>query len=278
MGVKYDFMDTLHTFGEMAIIKDHTTRGMRSKLQDRGRPVMFLGTTHENTRDTYRFLSVITNRILMSCDIIWTGKSYGEYYNINPPQLPALPTRILLDKPADGPIEAKEVPVSPSISDVVEEEDLVDSLCDEDGNDFFAEKKSIIKLKKFIPIILPTPTVVKPVIPNGIEPGRVFTPIELVNILFPMPTSEVSGYSLVGESSEVSGSLVVESVDDGVLAYDYIEPIKYKDMSDGPLTFEQAWNHPCLWQRQRRRAAILFELAKMRGMCVWKIVKWSVIP
>jgi hypothetical protein len=47
--------------------------------------------------------------------------------NINPPHLPALPTRILLDKPADGPIEAKEVPVPPGISDVVEEEDLVDS-------------------------------------------------------------------------------------------------------------------------------------------------------
>jgi hypothetical protein len=94
----YDRIDTLHTFGEMAIIEDHPTRGMRAKLQDHGRPVMFVGTTHEHTRDTYRFLSVITNRIITSRDIIWTGKSYGEYYNINPPQLPALPTRLLLDK------------------------------------------------------------------------------------------------------------------------------------------------------------------------------------
>jgi hypothetical protein len=179
--VKYDHMDTLHTFGEMAIVKDHPTRGMRSKLQDRGRPVMFLGTTHEHTRDTNRFLSVITNQILMSRDIIWTGKSYGEYHNIDPPQLPALPTRILLDKPADGPTEAKEVPVPPGISDVVQEEDLVDGLSDED---VFAEKKVLIKLQKFIPTILPTLTVVKPVVPNGIEPGRVFTPIELVIFYF----------------------------------------------------------------------------------------------
>jgi hypothetical protein len=121
MGVKYDPIDTLHTFGEMVIVEDHPTRGMRSKLQDHGQPVMFVSTTHEHTRDAYRFLSVITNRIIMSRDVVWTRKSYGEYYNINPPQLPALPTRLLLDKPTNGPIEAIEVSVPPGISDVVEE-------------------------------------------------------------------------------------------------------------------------------------------------------------
>jgi hypothetical protein len=88
MGVNYDQIYTLHTFGEMAVVEDHPTHGMRSKLQDCGRPVMFVSTTHKHTCDTYRFLSVITNRILMSRDVVWTKKSYGEYYNINPPQLP----------------------------------------------------------------------------------------------------------------------------------------------------------------------------------------------
>jgi hypothetical protein len=74
----------------MAIVEDHATRGMQAKLQDRGKPAMFVGTTHEHTHDTYRFLRVTTNRIIMSCNIEWTGKSYGEYYNLNPPQLPAL--------------------------------------------------------------------------------------------------------------------------------------------------------------------------------------------
>jgi hypothetical protein len=60
-------------------------------------------------------------------------------------------------------------------------------------------------------------------------------------------------------------------VDDGVLAYDNIELIKYKDMFDVPL-------HPCPWQRQHWRAAILLELAKMRRICVCKKVKRSVIP
>jgi hypothetical protein len=106
MGEKYDRINTLHTFGEMAIVEDHATRGMRAKLQDRGKPAMFVGTTHEHTRDTYRFLSVNTSRIIMSRNVVWTGRSYGEYYNINPPQMPAIPTRLLLNKQPDGLVEA----------------------------------------------------------------------------------------------------------------------------------------------------------------------------
>jgi hypothetical protein len=214
--VKYDQIDTLHTFGEMAIVEHHPTCCMRSMLQDHGQPAMFVCITHEHTCDTYCFLSVISNRILMSRDVVWTGTSYGEYCNINPPQLPALPTRILLDKPTDVPMEALEVTVPPGISDVVDKGNLVDSFSDEAEEDFLAEKKVLTKLKKFISTILPTPTVKTPVVPNGTEPGRALTPVELVNILFPMPTVEAFGYLFV-----------VDAVDDVVIAYDNIEPIKY---------------------------------------------------
>jgi hypothetical protein len=82
-----------------------------------------------------------------------------------------------------------------------------------------------------------------------------------------MPGTMVAGHLLVAE--------MVASI---VHAFDNVKPIKYKDMFDIPLTFEQAWNHPCLWQCQRWRAAILLELAKMKRMCVWKKVKRSIIP
>jgi hypothetical protein len=81
-----------------------------------------------------------------------------------------------------------------------------------------------------------------------------------------MPSTKVSGYSLVDMDKSI------------VHAFDNVEPIKYKDMFEGPLTFEQAWNHPCPWQHQRWRASILLELAKMQRMCVWKKVKCSTIP
>jgi Reverse transcriptase (RNA-dependent DNA polymerase) len=179
-----------------------------------------------------------------------------------------LTIRIILDKQSDGLVTAREVHAPPRLSDVVDEEDHIKSLSDEDEDGFIAEKKVLIKLKKFIPTILPIPTVDKPVIPKGVEPGRVLTPVELVNILYPKPTFEVSGYSFV------MGPKVFTKE----AAYDNIKPIKYKDMFEVPLTFEQAWNHPCPWQHARWRAAILLELEKMRRMCLWKKVKRSIIP
>jgi hypothetical protein len=53
IGHKFDRIETLHAFGEMAIVEDHPSRGMRSKLQDRGKPALFLDTTHEHTRVSF---------------------------------------------------------------------------------------------------------------------------------------------------------------------------------------------------------------------------------
>jgi hypothetical protein len=94
-------------------------------------------------------------------------------------------------------------------------------------------KVYLMKMK--MTTILPIPTVEKLVIPKAVEPGRVLMPVELVNILYPMPTFEVSGYSFV------MGSKVFTKE----AACDNIEPIKYKDIFEVPLTFEKAWNHPC---------------------------------
>jgi hypothetical protein len=113
----------------------------------------------------------------------------------------------------------------------------------------------------------PPPCVTKPSIHHNEEPGRVPWAVELVNILYPMPGTKVSGYSLVADT--------VKTI---VHAFDNVEPIKYTDMFEVPLTFDQAWNHPFPWQRQRWGAAILLELAMMQRMCVWKKVKRSTIP
>jgi hypothetical protein len=143
-----------------------------------------------------------------------------------------------------------------------------DSLSDEEEDYFMADKKDIIKLKKCV-VFTPNspPRVLKPLIQNEAEPGRVPWAVELVNILYLMPGTAVFGHLLL-----------VEKVDSIAHAFDNVEPIKYKDMFEVPLTFEQAWNHPCPWQHQHWRAAILLEPAKMKKMCVWKKVKCSVIP
>jgi hypothetical protein len=46
MGTKFEHLNTLHTFGEMAIVEDHQSRGMRFKLNNCCRPATFLGFNH----------------------------------------------------------------------------------------------------------------------------------------------------------------------------------------------------------------------------------------
>jgi hypothetical protein len=80
----------------MAIVEDHPSRGMRSKLQDRGKPALFIGTTHEHTCDTHHFLNFLINCIILSRDVIWLRQTYREFYIISPPTMPAVQTRILI--------------------------------------------------------------------------------------------------------------------------------------------------------------------------------------
>jgi hypothetical protein len=216
MGHKFGKIDTLHSFGEMAIVEDHPSRGMHSKVQDRDKPALFIGTTHKHTRNMYCFLNLLTHHFIMSRDVIWLTQSYGEFHNISPPTMPAIWTHIFLAKDVDGPIEAREVPAPPGIPDAVEEEDFVETLFDEDEDDFVAEKKVLIRLKKFIPAVMPPPAFANKAVPIGIETERV--PVTaLVSILAPNPLIVDFGYDLQA----------VDTV---------VEPIKYKDMFDVPET------------------------------------------
>ena len=40
---------------------------------------MFLGYAQNNTGGTFHMLNLHTKRIILSCDIIWLKKTYGEY-------------------------------------------------------------------------------------------------------------------------------------------------------------------------------------------------------
>jgi hypothetical protein len=133
----------------MAIVEDHPSHGMRSKLQGRGKPALFK-VQHTNTpRDTYRFLNLLTNCIIISRDVIWLKQSYGEFYSISPLAMPANWTRSLITTDEDGPIEAREVSVRevsvpPGIPEAVEEEDFVETLSDEDKYNFVSEKNVLL--------------------------------------------------------------------------------------------------------------------------------------
>ena len=63
--------------------------------------------------------------------------------------------------------------------------------------------------------------------------------------------------------------------DEGQVDYEKVDPSKYKDIFEKPNSFEEAWNHPCPFQRKKWREATQKEFSKMNGKKVWKKIKRS---
>ena len=71
----------LRKFGEIGILTDHTK--IKSKLSDRGKPAFFLGYLENHAGNTYKFLSLDTRKVVISRDVIWLNKNYGEWKGLN---------------------------------------------------------------------------------------------------------------------------------------------------------------------------------------------------
>lgn len=69
----------LRKFGEIGIVTKTNMTKVRSKLEDRGEPCMFIGYADKHAGNVYRMLNLRTNRVWVTRDIIWLTKMYGEY-------------------------------------------------------------------------------------------------------------------------------------------------------------------------------------------------------
>ena len=73
------YMKHLRFFGEMAVAAIHEGKKMRSKLDNRGNTCMFVGYADDHSGDVYRFLNIITKRIIMSRDARWLNIIWKHY-------------------------------------------------------------------------------------------------------------------------------------------------------------------------------------------------------
>jgi hypothetical protein len=76
------WIKNLKTFGEVAIVSDHTQRKMKNKLSDRGFACLFIGYPDNHAKDVFQFLNLDTKGILHSRDVIWLNQNYAEYKGI----------------------------------------------------------------------------------------------------------------------------------------------------------------------------------------------------
>jgi hypothetical protein len=91
-GIKNPKVKVMKPFGEMAIVEDNARRKIQAKLENRGREYLFLGHAPNHADDTYRFLNLTTKKVIVSRDVVWLGKCYGDRRGITSNVINAVPT------------------------------------------------------------------------------------------------------------------------------------------------------------------------------------------
>ena len=73
------YMKFLRSLGEMAVIAISDGKKMRSKLDTRGRPGIFVGYADDHAGNVYRFINIQMNRIILSRDVQWLNSFLKGY-------------------------------------------------------------------------------------------------------------------------------------------------------------------------------------------------------
>jgi hypothetical protein len=76
-GCKPKLPTSLRSFGEIGVVT--TKANIQSKLENRGKPCMFVGYSVHHANDVYRMLNLDTKRIIQSRDIIWLNEAYQDW-------------------------------------------------------------------------------------------------------------------------------------------------------------------------------------------------------
>jgi hypothetical protein len=239
-------------FGEMAIVQNNQRRKIRSKLEDRGRPCMFLGRAPNHADDTYRFLNLATKHVIVSRDVLWLGKCYGDWKGLTMNTFTVVPADNDSDDdddlaPAPGRAEGTEV-ADGGNGDIISLQDDNEGKDDEDYDLLNDEGKDL-------------PSVNQPKLSREMKRlSGFFNPAASAygKIDRRAPSTEVVPEQMdVVPTTEINDTAMVE------IDYEKVDPTTYRDIFKLPKTFEEAWNHECPFQRKMWRDAITKEDTKM---------------
>ena len=77
---KSKIINELRTFGEVGVVKQMKD-SIKTKLSGRGKCMLFIGYSLSHGTKVYRMYNIETNKLVISQDIVWLNKSYGEWNN-----------------------------------------------------------------------------------------------------------------------------------------------------------------------------------------------------
>jgi len=75
------YSNYLQIFGQLGVVK---ALQPTNKLSDKGLKAIFVGFADKHAGNVYRFVNPSTNRIILSRDVKWLSKRYGEEKHIKP--------------------------------------------------------------------------------------------------------------------------------------------------------------------------------------------------
>jgi hypothetical protein len=77
-GTDPPFVKNVHQFGKVAIVEEWASRGMRSKLDNCGKSLLYLGPTKHHSSYIYCFLNLSTKRTICSRNVTWLNDCNGN--------------------------------------------------------------------------------------------------------------------------------------------------------------------------------------------------------
>jgi hypothetical protein len=66
-------------FGKIGIMNYRSKDKHKAKNLNQGRACMYLGLVKDRPKDTFRFLNLEVNKVIMSHDVMWMDAVYGNY-------------------------------------------------------------------------------------------------------------------------------------------------------------------------------------------------------
>jgi len=282
-GVEHPFVRTLHKFGALAIVEDHRTRQMRNKLSDRGLLCAYVGPAPQHASDCYRFLNLQTNAIIRSRDVTWLTKSYVDLVPLRADEL------LQLTEPADDDEDALMTPIDVPQDVPIVPEPIAPPVIEQLVHEVATTGANTAQVSPVLTVTAPivaVPPLVETVLddeddgpPVHTSPMSTPTGLDAINprlerelrrldadIAVPLSSSRTLRSGRVNDMANVLLDLSVEDWIDifhelndlslNAVDYEKINPSQYKDMFLAPTNFNDAWNHPCPFQRERWRSGI----------------------
>jgi transposase InsO family protein len=78
-GTKAYYARSLREWGEIGIVTDEAKNKINPKLDNKGHPCMLVNYAENHQSNVYRMWDLKTHRIVISRDILWLNKSYGDF-------------------------------------------------------------------------------------------------------------------------------------------------------------------------------------------------------